>query len=429
MRDFSVDLQTEQIYSAKTREYFEEVIKSYYSESYRSAVVMLYSIVIADLLYKIEDLKELYGDNNAIAIIDEITSLQKRNPNSPDWEAKLIELIKEKTNLLEPADFLHLITLQKHRHLCAHPVLTESYELYRPNRETARAHIRNMLEGVLFKPPLLSRKIFDDLLLNLASVKSIIFNPIQLEKHLKTKYLDKINEKTLKHIFRSLWKITFKTINVQSDENREINVKGLIIILRYNYQTLFDLIPKEIDYYSDISVENLAVFILFLNQFPKIFGILNESAKILTTNTIQKDADLDTFAIFLSKDIQKHIEKVLAINWNSAYESAYITSQSIIEVYEYALNDGNRDLAFNFLIKSFGNSPQYDIADSRFENLIQPRLNEFSKKELRAIIKEINENSQIYDRRKAKSTNYLVKERINEVFDSFDFTKFKNFKY
>ncbi len=429
MRDFSVDLQTERIYSAKTREYFEEVIKSYYSESYRSAVVMLYSIVIADLLYKIEDLKELYGDINAIAILDEITSLQKRNPNSPDWESKLIELIKEKTNLLEPADFLHLVTLQKHRHLCAHPVLTEGYELYRPNRETARAHIRNMLDGVLVKPPLLSRKIFDDLLLNLASVKSIIFNPIQLERHLKTKYLDRINDKTLKHIFRSLWKITFKTTNVQSDENRDINLKALIIILRYNYQTLFDLIPREIDYYSEISVENLSVFISFLNRFPKIFDTLNESAKILTTNTIKKDADFDTFAIFLSKDIEEHIEKVLAINWNSGYESVYITSQSIIEVYEYALNDGKRDLAFNFLIKSFGNSNQYDIADSRFENLIQPRLNEFSKKELRAIVKEINGNSQIYDRRKARSTNYLIKERIIEVFDNFDFTKFNNFKY
>jgi hypothetical protein len=182
MRDFSVDLQTEKIYSAKTKEYFEEVIKSYYSESYRSAIVMLYSIVIADLVYKIEELKELYEDKNAIEILDEITDLQNRNPNSPDWESKLIELVKEKTNLLEPADFLHLTTLQKHRHLCAHPVLTQNFELYRPNRETTRAHIRNMLEGVLVKPPLLSRKIFEDLLLNLTSVKTIIYNDTQLEK-------------------------------------------------------------------------------------------------------------------------------------------------------------------------------------------------------------------------------------------------------
>jgi hypothetical protein len=83
MRDFSIDIQTEKIYSSKTREYFDEVIKSYYSESYRSAVVMLYSIVIADLVYKIEELKELYADNNAIDILDEITEMQRRNPNSP----------------------------------------------------------------------------------------------------------------------------------------------------------------------------------------------------------------------------------------------------------------------------------------------------------------------------------------------------------
>lgn len=429
MRDFSVDIQTEKIYSAKTREYFDEVIKSYYSESYRSAVVMLYSIVVADLVYKIEELKELYGDSNAVDIMDEITDLQKRNPNSPDWESKLIELVKEKTNLLEPADFLHLTTLQKHRHLCAHPVLTQNFELYRPNRETTRAHIRNMLEGVLVKPPLLSRKIFEDLLLNLTSVKTIIYNDVQLEKHLNAKYLDKINEKTLKHIFRSLWKITFKTKNVQCDDNREINLRALSIILKNNYRKLFELISNEKDYYSDIAVDNLSVFISLLNQFPEIFDKLNESAKILTENTIKSDADLDTFAIFLTKDIEKHIEKVLAISWDSEYENTYITTQSIIEVFNYAINDSRRDLAYDFIIKMFGRSGQYAIADSRHDNLIQPYLKDFNKKELRMVVKEINSNSQIYDRRKARQTNYVIEQRINEVFDTFDFTKYDNFKH
>jgi hypothetical protein len=429
MRDFSVDIQTEKIYSAKTREYFDEVIKSYYSESYRSAVVMLYSIVIADLIYKIEELKELYADSSAIDILDEITELQKRNPTSPDWESKLVELVKEKTNLLEPADFLHLTTLQKHRHLCAHPVLTQNFELYRPNIETTRAHIRNMLEGVLVKPPVLSRKIFEDLVLNLASIKTIIYNDNQLEKHLNAKYFDRINEKTLKHIFRSLWKITFKTINVQCDENREINLKALSIVLKNNYQKLFDLITNEKDYYSDIAVKNLTVFISLLNQFPNIFDKLNESAKILAINTINKDADLDTFAIFLTKDIEKHIEKVLAISWDSVYENSDITTQSILEVFNHAINDGKRDLAYDFLIKMFANSGQYSTADSRFDNLIQPYLKNYNNEELKMIVKEVNDNSQIYDRRKARSTNYQIKQRIDEVTDGFDFAKYKNFKY
>jgi hypothetical protein len=38
-RDFSIDLQTESIYSSKTKDYFNEVIKSYYNTCYRSAVV------------------------------------------------------------------------------------------------------------------------------------------------------------------------------------------------------------------------------------------------------------------------------------------------------------------------------------------------------------------------------------------------------
>jgi hypothetical protein len=149
----------------------------------------------------------------------------------------------------------------------------------------------------------------------------------------------------------------------------------------------------------------------------------------LTTNTIKSDADFDTFAIFLTRDIEKHIEKVLEINWESDYENTYITTQSIIEVFKYAINESKRDLAFDFLIKMFGKSGQYNIADSRFENLIQPYLKDFSKKELKLVVKEINSNSQIYDRRKARQANYLIKQRIDEVIDTFDFTRYGNFKY
>ncbi len=149
----------------------------------------------------------------------------------------------------------------------------------------------------------------------------------------------------------------------------------------------------------------------------------------MTTNTIKSDADFDTFAIFLTRDIEKHIEKVLEINWESDYENTYITTQSIIEVFKYAINESKRDLAFDFLIKMFGKSGQYNIADSRFENLIQPYLKDFSKKELKLVVKEINSNSQIYDRRKARQANYLIKQRIDEVIDTFDFTRYGNFKY
>lgn len=60
MRNRSIDELSEQIYSAKTREYFDEVIQSYYVGNYRSATVMLYSVVICDIVYKLNELIERY---------------------------------------------------------------------------------------------------------------------------------------------------------------------------------------------------------------------------------------------------------------------------------------------------------------------------------------------------------------------------------
>lgn len=46
------------IYSSKTRNYFKEVISSYNNENFRSAIVMLYSTVISDLIIKLQDLRD-----------------------------------------------------------------------------------------------------------------------------------------------------------------------------------------------------------------------------------------------------------------------------------------------------------------------------------------------------------------------------------
>lgn len=429
MRDFSIDLQTENITQQKTKDYFNEVVKSYYAESYRSVVVMLYSIAIADLLYKLEELKELYDDSSAIEILDVISDIQTKNPNSPDWETKLIELVKDKTNLLEPADFLNLNTLQKHRHLCAHPVLTQNFELYRPNKETARAHIRNILEGILTKPALLSRKIFDDFLESLAYIKSHIHDNQQLENYLKTKYLDKVNSKVTEHIFRSLWKITFKLSNDKCIENRDINFKALLIVIKNNYKDIIKTIESEKSYYGDLNVENLEIFISLLNKFPELFEKLEESVKILIKNLIEKNADLDAYAAFLSKDIETHIKKIEGMNlsYKGSYEKRYINNESIIAIFEIALNEGKSNLGYDFLITMFAKSDQYDTADSRFDFLILPYLNEFNKEQIIKIIEAINTNSQIHERRNASRTNSIIIERAKKLLEpNFDLSAYPN---
>ena len=84
---------------------------------------MLYSVVICNLIYKLEELRDVYNDATSKKILLEIEGLQQANPKSPDWENKLVEMIADRTKLLEISDVENINQLQKHRHLSAHPVL------------------------------------------------------------------------------------------------------------------------------------------------------------------------------------------------------------------------------------------------------------------------------------------------------------------
>ena len=68
----------EKIYHQKTKEYFDEVISSYHNGNYRSAVVMLYTVVVCDLVFKLNDLKDIHNDQKAIKILQDL-NVEKKN--------------------------------------------------------------------------------------------------------------------------------------------------------------------------------------------------------------------------------------------------------------------------------------------------------------------------------------------------------------
>ena len=180
-----------QIQDPRTAEYFSEVLSCYYSGNLRSAVVMLYATVICDLIYKLEDLKNIYGDKGAAKILQDLENLQKENPKNTDWERDIPEKCKDANKILTTADYSNFCSLQQLRHLCAHPVITDSKELYRPNSDIVLGHIRNMLDGVLTKPAFQVKELFMIILQDMASVKNILLDAKQLEKYIVSKYLGK----------------------------------------------------------------------------------------------------------------------------------------------------------------------------------------------------------------------------------------------
>ena len=176
------------IYSPITKRYFKEVISSYSNDNFRSSIVMLYTLVICDLLYKLQELKDM-GDTSATHLLEEIDSARANLVYSRSaWEKDLINKISERTNLLEDHTITNIDYLQKHRNLCAHPSLDEDYELFSPNKETVAAHIRNTLEEIFIKPPIFIKEITSLLVEDLSVKKYTYINDYEnLSKYLNTK--------------------------------------------------------------------------------------------------------------------------------------------------------------------------------------------------------------------------------------------------
>lgn len=143
MKSFELESISEKIHFGKTKEYFDEVVTSYQNQCYRSSVVMLWSVVICDLVYKLQNLVDQYGDAVASNILKDIKKIQTDDPKSPNWELKLLDEVYDKTDFIDSSEYENLRYLQKQRHLSAHPVLRQNLELYKPNKETVRSLIRN----------------------------------------------------------------------------------------------------------------------------------------------------------------------------------------------------------------------------------------------------------------------------------------------
>lgn len=206
LAEYSIEQRATQIFDARTKEYFSEVLSGYSAGNYRSSVVMLWSVAVCDLLFKLQNLVDLYGDTKAKAkdILADIGKLQQDNERSPIWETKLVESVAEQTQLLDIAERENLLHLQRQRHLAAHPVVNANFQLHRPNRETARALIRNTLDGVLTKAPILSKQIVNELVGDLEQASGILIDDKRLKAYQESKYYNRFNPEVEKAVFKAL---------------------------------------------------------------------------------------------------------------------------------------------------------------------------------------------------------------------------------
>ena len=424
-------IEIDNIYNPKTKEYVQEVITSYSIGNYRSAIVMLYSAAVCDILFKLQELKDMYNDTVATEILEEVekgrNNLDKKSKSR--WEWDLIEAIYKKTSLLDDESYNNLEVLYRYRNFSAHPAMNDNFELIAPSQEMTIALIKNTYRDILSKPSIFIKSIVDTLTEDLKTKNEIYRDSYsELKRYLNNKYYDRMTVSMRLSTLKAFWKFCF---NMPDDENcmnnLVINRKALLALIEGFEREIVEYIKENNTCFCVATEQDcIANLIVFLSECPSIYDVVNEDVKFHIEKQLEKQKELQTISWFRFKSTIDYFKYVKEENSFDTIQSKGLITRAV----NFFENCGEIDNLIDCFIFTYGNSGRYDDANDNFAMLIEPFLGKMNEHHFEYLIKVSNENPQIYDRRRSKFANdTIIKYAQYCLPNDFDYSLYPNFNH
>lgn len=418
-------VNSENIYFPQIREYYREIVSSYDNGNYRSAMVMLYSTIVCDLLLKLKELSDVYNDSKAEKILKSINEERKKKGNSA-WEWDLIESIRERTELLTDESYSMISHIYDLRNFSAHPAMNDDYELISPTPEMTVAYIKKALEDIFIKPSVFADSIVNRMSDDISERKEQYKADFDAFKtYLEKVYFRRMSMKMISQVFKAFWKFALIKSDDDGDvfkENRQINRKTLEAMLDAHCYELCDYIGANTSYFSiGGSSACMAHACVLIAYFPQIYGKLDETVKYQISSFNEKD--INVIKWFETGELEKHLQEI-RIRRDSV-------RPKILEILEVICKkQGQPKLFTKFLIDHYEKTISFTSARDRFDYMIEPYLDKFDKDEIIRLIEVINANDQIYNYSGQKSRNNTILMYAQFVLpEDFDYSVYKKFKY
>lgn len=416
-------VNTDNIYFSQTKEYFREIISSYDNGNYRSAMVMLYSTIVCDLILKLKELSDVYSDEKAEKILEELEK-KRKTANSSQWEWDLINKIKNQTEILSDETYATIEHIYSLRNFSAHPALTEDYELISPSPEMTVAYIKKALENIFTKPAVFTKNIVDRMSNDIASKKDLYrYDLDAFSAYLNKVYLSRMSDKVIKKVFYAFWKFTFKKAEGEEFvDNRHVNRNTLEIILDKNYKMLCEYISENKDLFTVASDYQCEISIcILLACYPEIFFVLDSTVQYQIKTFKSEYGNLLRW--FTATSLEEHLNTV-----NFSKDQIGSGVQKLLK--RVCSAQGAPHLFTKFLISHYGKSASFNSAKARFEDAIEPWIDHFSESDFVELINIINNNYQIYNCFGQTTRNdKILQVALPLLPETFDLSQFEHFEY
>ena len=421
---FTIEDLIEKIYEPKTKELFKDVYTSYTQGQYRATVVMLWTVVVCDLIYKLQYLKDIYNDSVAIDILNKIADKQKKNPKNPEWENYLLQEVNLRTQLVTDIEKENLEYLQKQRNLSAHPIITNENILFKPTKELTRSLMRTALDSILLKTPLLAKE-YVDIILEDFEKKKEEFIPWDdnFDKYFQNRYINHLNNNQILNLYKLIWRMVFLPHDDRELKNITINIQLLdYIFIKFKTECI-NYMNKSIDYYTyDNSIEVAKFnFNSFLFRHKELYQILSESTKALLEAETRIFPDDIPFIFIKEKNFNECIKQI-SLEFNNRPNC--ITNNNLIShaiAFKNVASEHNElNTYYNICIDWYANSYSFDEANLFFTALIRLNYKNFNKEQILKFIESSSKNSQTYYRKKANDDHRLIMKRFIELDGLYD---------
>jgi hypothetical protein len=366
----------------KARTYILEAVACYRSGAYRASIVSTWIAVCYDIIDKLHELA-LSGDKEAERQVAQIEETRANNDpmRALKIERTLLDIAKDKFELISPLEHLDLTRLQEDRNRCAHPSMISQEQKFNPPAELARLHIQAAVIHLLQHEPAQGKQALERLT---NEVQSEYF-PIEIPKavtSLSSGPLKRARESLTRNFVTLLLK---KALEKASDWKQPYRIFAALAATKQLQphvfeKTLREKLPQLLNALADSHLNEASDFVI---KFPDCWDYLPASNK----NKIE--------AFIATLDDDSFINIVSYLNFNPLKVAAkQRLARSTWKDTEIITIFDDHPLVHDHRIKLYLSSNSFDEANEKGKS-IKKDAERLSASQQRRILAGIAKNNQL----------------------------------